>query len=340
MGGVRTAPTIEGMTPLGDVRAIGVRASGFRSCARISLRLRTFCVLVGLAGVLSAGCGGGAGDPAVTGEPISFRELAKAARASADATSGRFAFSMDLSFPGAKEPFAFTGEGAFDTTTGRSSFTLDMSSFASLLGGLFAGATQTGAPDFGDPEGWKIEAIQDGHVMYVRFPAMAEQLPAGKSWVREDLEASARGSGIDFGDLRQFTNNDPRAMLDFLRAMTGKIETVGTQDLRGVATTHYRATIDPLDYEKLAAPGKRGDQFRSLFRDMVAESGIGKMPVDIWVDGFGLVRKLTMAFSATQPGTTESAAASMAFELYDYGKDVAIELPPAAQVVAASALRQ
>jgi hypothetical protein len=319
MGGARTAPTIEGMTG--------------------PLRLRSFCALVGLAAVLSAGCGGGAGETAVTGEPISFRELAKAARTSADATSGRFAFSMDLSFPGAKEPFAFTGEGAFDAGSERASFTLDMSSFASLLGGLFAGATQSGAPDFGDPAGWKIEAIMDGHVMYLRFPAMAEQLPGGKSWVREDLLKSGRASGIDLGDFQQFTNNDPRAILDFLRSVSGKIETVGTEELRGVATTHYRTTIDPLDYGKLAPPDKR-EELHSLVQGMVAESGIGNIPVDIWIDGFGLVRKLSMAFSAKQPGTSESAQASMAFEMYDYGKDVAIELPPAAEVVDSSAVRQ
>jgi hypothetical protein len=213
-----------------------------------------------------------------------------------------------------------------------------MSSFASLLGSLFAGATQTGAPDFGDPAGWKIDAILDGQVMYLRFPAMAEQLPDGKSWVREDLRRAGEAGGLELEDFQQFTTNDPRAILDFLRAVSGKIETVGTEDLRGVATTHYRATIDPLGYEKLAPADKR-EQFRSLVQDMVAQSGIGDIPVDIWVDGFGLVRKVSMAFSATQPGTTESAAASMAFELYDYGADVAIELPPAAEVVDASALR-
>ena len=300
------------------------------------LRLHMCCALLGAAAVL-AGCGG-ASDPVVTGDPISFRELAKAARSSADATSGRFAFSMDLSFPGAKEPFAFTGEGAFDAGSERASFTLDMSSFASLLGGLFAGAKPTGAPDFGDPEGWKIEAIMDGHVMYLRFPAMSEQLPGGKSWVRADLLKSGRAAGIDLGDFQQFTNNDPRAMLDFLRSVSGKVETVGTEELRGVATTHYRTTINPLDYEKLAPPDKR-EQLRSLVQDMVTQSGIGNIPVDIWLDGFGLVRKLSMAFSATQPGTSESAQASMAFELYDYGKDVAIELPPAAEVVDESVLR-
>jgi hypothetical protein len=59
-----------------------------------------------------AGCGGGA---SVTGgEPISFEQLSQAARTSADASSGRFSFSLEMGLPGADKPFAFAGEGAFD----------------------------------------------------------------------------------------------------------------------------------------------------------------------------------------------------------------------------------
>lgn len=72
---------------------------------------------------------------------------------------------------------------------------------------------------------------------------------------------------------------------------------------------------------------------------MAAQSGLGEIPVDVWLDESGLVRKLTMAFSSTQPGTSGSSDASMTFEIYDYGEDVAIELPPASQVVDASAVR-
>jgi len=114
------------------------------------------------------------------------------------------------------------------------------------------------------------------------------------------------------------------------------IETVGTEELRGVETTHYYAIVDLLRYEKIAPPAER-EKLRSLLGEVVEQSGLGKIPVDVWVDELGLVRKLTMAFSAMQPGTTEHATMSMSFELYDYGKDVEIELPPAAEVVDASA---
>jgi hypothetical protein len=287
-----------------------------------------------------AGCGGGdTGGTAVAGEPISLQELARSASSSADARSGRFAFSMNMTFPGLAEPFAFSGEGAFDTTSDRASITMDMSSLANLLGGLFAGmaGSSTGnTPDFDDPSAWKIEAVQDGTVSYMRFPALASQLPSGKSWVRTDANDAA-GQGVDLTQFEQFTSNDPREVLDFLKAASGEIETVGTEELRGVQTTHYRATIDPAAYEKLA-PAGTSDEARSLIGELAAQSGLGKVPIEIWVDESGLVRKLTMAFSATQPGTTETAEGSITFELYDYGENVEIDLPPASQVVDASAV--
>ena len=296
--------------------------------------------LAALSLALATGCGGSDGATAVAGEPINFQELARSASASSDATSGRFAFDMRMSFPGADEPFAFSGEGAFDARSERASFSVDMSSFASLLGGLFAGLAgpnTAGAPDFDDPSAWKIEAVQDGTVSYVRFPALDEQLPDGKSWIRTDSHTAA-GQGVDVSQLDQFTSNDPRELLDFLQGVSGEIETVGSEVLRGVRTTHYRATIDPLEYAKLAPPEKR-QELESLVEQMAGQSGLGAIPVDVWLDENGLVRKLTMAFSATQPGTSESSDVSMTFELYDYGERVDIDLPPESEVVDASAVR-
>jgi len=305
-----------------------------------SFGLSMLCSLTAFALAFATGCGGSGSTQAIAGEPISLQELAQSATSSADATSGRFAFDLSMSLPGADEPFAFSGEGAFDAKSERASFSVDMSSFASLLGGLFAGMAgpnAAGAPDFDDPSGWKVEAIQDGTVSYVRFPAVDDQLPAGKSWVRTDESKPGEKQGTDF-DFQQLTNNDPRELLDFLQGASGEIEIVGTEQLRGVETTHYRATIDPLEYEKLVPPDEQ-QELESLVEQMAAQSGLGEIPVDVWLDEGGLVRKLTMTVSATQPGTSGSSDASMTFEIYDYGEDVAIELPPASEVVDASAIR-
>ena len=106
------------------------------------------------------------------------------------------------------------------------------------------GRSASGLPDFDDPAGWKIDVVQDGTVGYVRFPALDGQLPAGKTWIRGDADGAST-SGFDFGELEQFAKSDPRDVLGALRAVTSEVETVGSEQLRGVETTHYRATVDP-----------------------------------------------------------------------------------------------
>ena len=319
----------------GDVQALS-KIVGMTRTARLVIAP----LLVALAMALASGCGGSGGSgggAAVSGEPISLQELAQSASSSAGATSGRFVFDMTMSFPGADEPFAFSGEGAFDTASKRASFSVDMSSFASLLGGLFAGmGNQSSGIDFTDPSGWKIDAVQDGAVSYVHFPALQSQLPAGKSWIRADGSPGA-SQGLDFSEFEQLTKNDPREMLELLQGASGEIETMGAEELRGVATTHYRATIDPLEMAGAAATGNQ--ELGSLAQQLTAQSGIGAVPVDIWLDADGLVRKLTLAFSATQPGTSDASEVAVTFELYDYGEQVTIDLPPASEVVDASAVR-
>ena len=119
---------------------------------------------------------------------------------SADATSGRFAFDMSMTFPGADEQFAFSGKGAFDAASRRASFAVDMSAFAKLLGGFasaLGGGNATDMPDFDDPAGWKIDVVQDGDVTYLRLPAIDAQLPSGKTWIRAS-ESDAKAGGVDF----------------------------------------------------------------------------------------------------------------------------------------------
>ena len=284
--------------------------------------------------LLGAGCGGGDSGPSVSGESISVRELAQSASTSADAASGRFSFEMSATLPGTSEPFSMSGEGAFDAASERARFAVDMSSVAKLLGAFVSGLAGPNAgdlPDFDDPDGWKIELVQDGNVEYVRFPAIDDQLPAGKSWLR-----GAEGVSAGAFDFRKFTSGDPREALDALRGITSDIETLGTDELHGVETTHYRAILDPAELAK--ARDREGRPAPQSVVDRLTGSGVDDIPVDVWIDPAGLIRKLTMALSATQPGTTQSSEASISFELWDYGESVKIAVPPASEVAHASAL--
>jgi hypothetical protein len=304
----------------------------------VSLRVCA-AALVTACALVVVGCGGGEDTTSrVTGERISFQELSRSATRSAEATSGRFSFDMELTLPAADEPFTFSGEGAFDAASERASFAVDMSSLAKLLGSFLtglAGPDASGVPDFDDPEGWKLEVVQDGNVGYVRLPALDAQLPDGKTWIRATKGTSA--GGFDFGELEQLGTSDPREVLDALQAVTSDIETVGTEELRGVETTHYHAAVDPLKLAK--ASDLEGESApESLLDRVTGANGLKEIPVDVWLDANGLVRKLSMAFSATDAGTSQTTGATMSFELWDYGESVDIELPPAAQVADASAV--
>jgi hypothetical protein len=286
---------------------------------------------------LAAGCGGSGGT--TVAQPLTPERLTQSARASADAESGRFTFALDMQLPGTDQPFAFSGEGAFDAASERASMSLDMSSFADLFGQFFGafGAKGELPGGFGDPEKWKIEAIQDGLTIYMRFPVLDEQLPDGASWVKIDAGAAAKAQGLDLGELKQFTENDPRDTLDYLRAVAGEIVPVGPEQVRGADTTHYKATIDLLRYEQLVPPAQR-EKLGATFEQVVQESGLRYVPIDLWVDDGGLVRKLSMNLTVTDPASSQQVEAAMTFELYDYGQPVEIDLPDAAEVVDASTL--
>ena len=301
---------------------------------------RRLCGLLLLAAcaVAAAGCGGGTSASSVTAEPISFRELASSASTSAEASSGRFSFKVSFEMPGADEPFAFSGEGAFDQASKRSSFAMDMSSLAKLLGSIVAGFGGTGAsdlPDFDDADAWKIEVVKDGDVDYVRFPAVDDKLPAGKTWIRGS-GGTVEAAGIGVKELDSFTHSDPRDVLEALHSLSGTVETVGTEELHGVEATHYRATVNAAELAKRSA-AKTGAADGILDR-ITSQAQVKDVPLDVWIDGDGHVRKVSLDVAATQTGSADGGQASIAFELWDYGENVGIDLPPASQVVDASAL--
>jgi hypothetical protein len=214
-----------------------------------------------------------------------------------------------------------------------------MSSLAKLLGGFVAGFGGAGAADlpaFDDPDGWKIAVVKDGNVDYVRFPAVDDKLPDGKTWIR-GTNGTVKAAGIGLDELDSFTNTDPRDVLDALRAVSGDVETVGREELRGVQTTHYRAHVDPAELAKSAA--RQQGATTDLLDQLSTRADVEDVPLDVWIDGDGLVRRLALQVSAPEQGSLRSGEVSLAFELWDYGKRVEIDVPPASQVVDAAAVR-
>lgn len=263
--------------------------------------------LVGLLAVLvaaSAGCGGGSGGPSEA-EAL----LVAAPGTTIDAGSARIA--VNASIDGQRRG-TFAGEGEFAFKTERGRLELDLGPLG------LAGASNT-------------DVLLDGDLVYLKLGAALPGLKQ-RPWVRIDLGTLKAGQGDGIEALRQLRANDPRAVINELRGATGDAAKVGTETVRGTATTHYRTTVD-LDKAAAASPAAVRDDLAEVARQL----GTSKLAMEAWLDVEGRIRRLQYTIDladldedapAKRTGTGKVVAT---LELYEFGVEVAAEPPPADQ---------
>jgi hypothetical protein len=174
----------------------------------------------------------------------------------------------------------------------------------------------------------QTDALFDGSTLYMHLPeALAQRIPLGKSWMKIDVAALAKSNGIAPGQLTAPTQGNPADFLKALKAV-GSSRKLGTENIGGVATTHYRATIDP----KKALDQIPDKQSADALKQVLGSSGLGSIPIDAWVDRAGRVRRESMKFDAA--GTSMDMTVSFT----RFGVPVDITPPPADQVLDAGKL--
>jgi hypothetical protein len=117
-----------------------------------------------------------------------------------------------------------------------------------------------------------------------------------------------------------------------LRGVSNAVEEVGRSTVRGVDTTHYRATIDVGKALTRVPPAQR-DRLANAFSKFTSPT----IPVEVWIDSDGLPRKYALTTDITQKGNTAQLKES--FEFYDYGVPVKVKAPPADDVADYSELK-
>jgi hypothetical protein len=264
-----------------------------------------YLALVPMALVLAA-CGGGGGGGALSLDPV-----ASAATKTAKSGGEHLRFRARVTLPGVGGSFGMAGNGDFDAAKHVGRASLRFSGIPQLSG--------TG------------EEIVDGTVVYARFPFLEGKLPGGKHWLKIDLEKQGRAMGVDFTALQSSTS-DPTQMLRYLEAASSGVEKIGADTVAGAATTHYSAVVD---FDKLAQARPKE---KSSIRRLEQLTGVHDVPVDVWIDGDGYVRKVkeSLTMHLSPQGVTMKMV--MSVELSDYGKHVSITPPPGDQVVDASSL--
>jgi hypothetical protein len=239
-------------------------------------------------GVLAAGCGGGGSGSA------SPDDIAQAANKTSRVGS------LEAEFGIAGQGVRGSGSGVFDNGA-RPAGQLNMQ--------VQAGGQQI-----------PVDTVVTGNVFYMRSPAFARTLGNGKQWVKLDLAKLAKQRGVDLGGLLN-ASPTPGNALAYL-AGAEHVEKVGDDKVGGQDTTHYKVRVDVSDAAK-----KASGSVQSSLRG-VSSSGVDKLPMDVWVDSNGYIRKVRYEEHAGR-----QQAANVVMQLHDFGKRVTIEPPPSDSVV-------
>jgi hypothetical protein len=287
--------------------------------------LATLGALAALAGgcVAISGCGASA-----TLDPI-----ARAAEVTSQQSGAKIAMRMRFSsaaLPGGSD-IAITANGYIDERDRSGQLTMDMSGIpglSSLPGG-----------------GSSIRMVFKYPLIYMNMPFLAGKLPEGKTWMKLDVSKVAQAAGLgSLSSLEQ--TEDPTKFLDYLRASSGVVVSLGKDEVDGVSTTHYSATLQ-LSHIVERLPGDQRTAAKAALEKLGSGSGI---PVEVWVDELGRVRRMQMTFgapagsagasagSAGASGLAAAVSGSITLDFKSYGAVPPIVAPPANEVFDASSL--
>lgn len=164
-------------------------------------------------------------------------------------------------------------------------------------------------------------------VMYMRFsPELGAQLPPGKEWVELDLQRLGEKMGLDYSELMQANQSDPAQALAYLRQVAD-LETIGSEEVRGIETTHFRGVVD------LHRVAEEVPEAKDSVERMIELSGLERIPTEVWVSADGLVRRIKLSYEHMRMPSAPPMDMTIRMELYDFGVAVTVEEPPADKVI-------
>jgi hypothetical protein len=281
--------------------------------------------VLGASALVVSGCGSSSSN---SSSDNGSDPVAMAATRSTSVSGYRMTMNMQISSPALPSALTATGNGTFDIKDKAGTFSLAMD-----LGSIPQAQQALGGSTL------RIDELLKWPVIYMKLPAaIAGQLASsGKPWIKIDVTKAAAAAGVP--GLSSLTSNpassDPSQMLQYLRAVSGDISNQGSEQIGGLDTTHYKATID-LNKVPDALPASARAAARQSIPAMVKLLGKSTLPVEVWIDNQHLVRQMKMSFGSSSQG--QSATIGMTIDIPEYGPQPAPVLPSPDQVSDASSL--
>ena len=252
----------------------------------------------------TGGCGTSSVDP-----------IAQAAEATSQLPGAQITFSEQLSSPSLGQQIAISGTGYINRSGHSGQLTMK---FPQLPGAPSALSNAT------------IQMLFQYPVFYMKFPqALSEKLPGGKPWIKFNVQSASQAAGIDLPALSQTTELDPTQYLNFLHGASGDVTELGRETVGGVATTHYRATIQiSRIVEHLPASQRAGAQ--AAISQLQKLGGLSSIPVEVWIDPAHRVRRERIDINKQVNGAPINGAVTV--DYVSFGASKPITAPPPSQV--------
>ncbi len=297
-------------------------------------------LLLALVALVLVACGAGpddevSGEPLAPVEPVSGESgvadggqasldpevigvLTAAATTTAELGSVRMELVLSMEAPGLQGAFDLSASGEFDLANQRGRMAMDYSGLVEALGPEAAGA-----------EGFLPDRILvDGLTMYMRFPGIDQLIPDAKPWVRMDLGEFSAQQGLDADLFGQLGQSDPTQLLAWLQATGTSVTEVGNEAVRGVSTTRFSASVDLNTVPELV-PEEQRDVYRAQLAQLIAQTGLSELPIDVWIDEQDRVRRVAteLRIEDTTGLGTGAGTVSLAVDLFDFGTEVTVKPP-------------
>lgn len=254
--------------------------------------------------------------------PPADAAVVRAATRTADQVTGRFVMHTHVAGGAAGKAVDLTSDGTYDRASGRLRSTLDLTR-------IFGSTAAPGAGPFAGP----VEAIKDGPRVYLRADVFTNMLPAHRPWVLLDTTRINPSSGLSVTGEIDSTVTDPGSFLEALRGIGDDTRAVGEETIDGVATVHYRGTVS-LDRAASQLPAAEQERLRQGFAGLGVVGDHLALPMDVWVDPAGDVRRVTttldvvpVAAPGSTPDRSGTTPVSVTIDYRDLGGPAAIEVP-------------
>ena len=239
--------------------------------------------------------------------------------------TGRFEGRISVSLPDFPEGVEMILSGEYNDADESSEVSLD-------IGALMAAAAEAEGADMGPFAAMLEEPLvvrTIGSRSFVSWSLLSLLSGGQGTWIEGEAEdaddiTSTFGAG---------PTGSPAEFLSALEEANADITEIGTEDVRGVSTTHLRAIVDLAELDAAISDEER----ETLERDL-GQLDTTEFPIDFWIGDDGLIRRYAMELDQVDTDGDGPSEGSVVFEFFDYGADISIEVPPADEIISADDL--